>query len=755
MDKKRVLSIAASAVLVGSIFTGCSWNSDDEATSAASTSTTINAPQDGLIVKIPSGGLDIIYTDRTCSSNTDLTVASGKYTLNVSDFTCNTGTASFSEAYKLKVKPGATVDTDGDGAYNAVADTKPLDIEIKAKSTDTFPSVLTTLREVATEQGNTALATSLANVGAESPVALLATKPQLYAVSQMVVKAIKAAAAAGKTAAEAASEIGDATTGITTISLSSVTAPTITTGTSASANVVAFANTDSVTALTAIVKAKVGTTTASAATMAALTTNIEASNKTLTNLITDLGVTGNSAVTAASSAVTAADTAISTAKTTMDAYDNAAKLTVNTMALKIGSYNYVGSSNNFAITRSNENTISSSDDVVISIGAIGANSFGVTNGTLKAKVVKGANTLTLTITNVTIASNATTGKVSATIGAGATVSVDATGTTNTIDDVTGTLNSAITTNDLSFSLNTLIGAITTNSDGVAAAKTDILGALTKAGEYTLTVGLNGTMTTNAITNLTDVSSALGSGYKGFTGTVTVVASAAELAAIQAAAAAKAAGEALVVTNLATANTQATAATAAIASIETAATSTAVDAAVTAAATAKTALDTACNAVIASTYATSTQVTTATNIKSAAATAASGVASAATDRKAYLIAHAPYVQKSYTANYVTAAVANSGDNAVSGTYGSYTATAYVNTTAAVEGGGSDVFQIIGTVKNGSTTLGAIDFGLSGNYASGTKATVKVKSGSTVVCESAELTIGTNTANAGILDIASCN
>jgi hypothetical protein len=527
-SKIKTSLITASLIVVASAFTGCGGGSDD--TPAPVTSTTINAPQDGLIVKIPAGGLQLKYTNRICSSNTDLTVGSGKYALNVANFTCDSGSASFTEAYSLKVMPGATVDTDGDGAYNATNDTKPLDIEIKAKSTDTFPSVLTTLREVATEQGNTALATSLANVGAESPVALLASKPQLYAVSQMVVKAIKEAAAAGITPAVAAANIAkldNNSKGITAIDLSSTTAPTITTTTATTANT--FLNTNAITALTGIVKATATTTgVTSAQIQATLVKEVEAKNVDLTTLITNVNtalstassttvnLNTNVAVTSTvTAAITAANTAINTANSTINNYDSKAKLTVNLISVKIGSHTYMGTSNDFNITKTSAQKVASTDNVVIALSAIGDNNFALTNGTLVAKItntIGTQETLTLTIEGVSITTDSV-GKLSATIANGSKVNLES--TYNGISNRTATLSKAVTTTDLSFSIDTLIAAIYEGQ--MATLKSEIITTLTKAGTYTLSVGLSG-IDISAVTNLTNLTT---EGYKGFTGTVNV------------------------------------------------------------------------------------------------------------------------------------------------------------------------------------------------------------------------------------------
>ncbi|MEF3192536.1 MAG: hypothetical protein K6347_08365 [Campylobacterales bacterium] len=59
-------------------------------------------------------------------------------------------------------------------------------------------SVLTTLREEAIEAKNTTLASQLANVGSISPLGSLRTAPQYYALSQQVVKAVKAVKGANK-----------------------------------------------------------------------------------------------------------------------------------------------------------------------------------------------------------------------------------------------------------------------------------------------------------------------------------------------------------------------------------------------------------------------------------------------------------------------------------------------------------------------------------------------------------------------------
>lgn len=527
-SKIKTSLITASFIAAASSFTGCG-SSSSTPVDPAPTSVTINAPQDGEVVMVPAGGLQLTYTvtPRTCTSINDLNISSGKYTFGPTNFTCDSGTMSTTEAYKLKVLPGAIIDTDGDGVYSS-ADTKTLDIEIKAKSTDAYPSVLTTLREVATEQNNTALADSLANVGAESPIALLASKPQLYATSQMVVKAIKAAAASGKTVSEAAKEIASASTGITAINLSSTTAPTITTNTSASASVQAFANTNAIQALTGIVKATATTTGVTAAQVqATLVKEVEAKNVSLVTLGDNLGIalttiTGDTVDLAlivseeVYQAIGDADEAISQATDTLNNYDNAPKLTVNSIGLKVGSNNYLGTANDFNITKTSTQTVSANDDVVITVSASQDNDFNVTDGTLMAEVTNGAKTLTLVINKVTINKNTTTEKLQATIASGATVSIVS--NYSGIASRSAVTSSAVTTTDLSFSLNTLIAAI--NQGDMATAKTEIITTLTKAGTYTLTVGVSG-IDISAVTNLTDVSSKLTTGYKGFTGTVNV------------------------------------------------------------------------------------------------------------------------------------------------------------------------------------------------------------------------------------------
>jgi len=165
MNKKRVLSIAASAVLAGTIFTGCGWNDDDSTTAAGATADQKQL-EDGLIVRVPAGKMLLLgETDSAiCTSNVDLDAVNKKVTIEASKFDCQGGLTT--ATYKtVQVSEGAILDSNGNGVWD-VNDTQTSDITIKAPKAATVASVLTTLYvEAPVGATGDALRASLANVG--------------------------------------------------------------------------------------------------------------------------------------------------------------------------------------------------------------------------------------------------------------------------------------------------------------------------------------------------------------------------------------------------------------------------------------------------------------------------------------------------------------------------------------------------------------------------------------------------------------
>lgn len=710
---KRHISIVAAGVIAGAMalsFTGCGSSS----VSGAIADTKIF--DDSLVVRIPTGKLHLQNSGNTaeCYNAVPLDIANGKFTINSSDFTCQTGVTTANYATAV-LDSGSLLDADGDGKYTAAGDgtdATPVqisDITLKTAKANSVSSILTTLyAEAPSGTAGDAIRASLAGVGSITPSAVVASAPQYYALSQQVKKAKNLGAT-----------VSDLAANLTISNLSNASTFTVTANASGtvSSAMTSLVNTDTVKAIGTIAKtvANSGLTTAQAAKIL-----LEQIEKSTTLDIAAMMTSISTAVTTADSTkiVTLNNEVLNSAGVTignMLSGDNlstlntaatAPRLTVNKIGLKVGAYSYGGETNNFTVSRSNDQTVALTDDVVISVAANGANSFGVTNGTLKVKITKAnSKSITMTLNGVTI-STASNGAVSASIASGSTISVVSSGTTG-IDDVTGTLNKTVTTSDLSFSLNTLIAAISSNTTAINTAKSQLISALTSTGDYTVTVGLNGTMTTGAITNLADVSSALGTGYKGFTGTVTIAASAAATAGIAKASA-----------DLATAQTKSSEAMTAVYSISSAATSTAVDTAVATATAAATAATTACDAVLANTYATTTQKETAASIKSTVAQQSTSATALATDRKAYITANADKVAAIAAYNSLANYATNGLGAVPTVTSGNYTLKAK---TAATDPSNHQTQAVVLAVKLNGVD---VDVPVNNTYPAGTSFTVGV-------------------------------
>jgi len=207
--------------------------------------------------------------------------------------------------------------------------------------------------------------------------------------------------------------------------------------------------------------------------------------------------------------------AIQTLKTAATTAATSPKLSVSSIALTIGSNIWDATANNFSITKTSTQTVATTDDVVFTINAAGLNDFNVSNSTLKAVITRNNSTkdLNVTLNGITINTNA----ASATIASGSALTVASNYITNTGSIQTG---NALTTSDLSFSLNTLATAFNTvDANKTATAKQEIITALATAGTYTVTVGLSGIDANSS--NLADMNTTLGAGFRGFTGTVIV------------------------------------------------------------------------------------------------------------------------------------------------------------------------------------------------------------------------------------------
>ena len=528
MDKKRVLSIAASAVLAGSIFTGCSWNDDDDAVVTGSSSSGVQI-EDGLVVSIPAGGV-IVTNDSnlTCISVHDINATNKKFIFSAGDFTCEEG-MNFSSYTQLQVLEGARLDSDGNNVYT-LDDNLTSDITVKARSTDTVASILTTLYvEAPAGTAGDALRASLANVGTISPSDVIASAPQYYALSQQIKKAKNAGFSVSTLASDLNITSLDSATNLTIgFKAGTLVLP-------AAQTLVGTSSVKAVAEVARTVATTTGLTTAQKSTL--LLNNIEKSTTTdigtmINNIAAAAAPTG---VTIDSSSITTAVDALlptgskltdlNTSTTSLDANLTAPKLTLNSATITIGETDLVATANNFSKTMT---AVSSALDIGFGISVASANLpvEGITT-TVQAKISnEEGQSITLKITNVKIEKGATAGSVKVTLNSSSVVTLGESNLPLMYNAMVGTtyqknIVHELVQRDLNFKLSTLLTALgSSESARTLAIKNAIADYASQAGTYTVAVGITGLGSTQ--TNLSNVATATGlTGAVGVQGTLNI------------------------------------------------------------------------------------------------------------------------------------------------------------------------------------------------------------------------------------------